>query len=297
MFPDATDYPKMPPATVAILGSCISRAAFNSHFNPGYRTDFQCVLYQNHTSVLALMSPVVDEPWGWSDPSIPDDEREVYANEAAVRDEFEKRFLDRLQALQPDYLMLDFFGDVHWGLLEVDSGRFFTNHPVLWPSTDIYLRWALAGRLRAYRPATHMKTYFRAWTSAFQAFMAEVRVRVPDTRVVLHRGHNTNIIVDAAGVEHDFQATRPQNLNGGFHPIHVPLYNEVWRAFDDFATRSADAAIDLTTQRWTTPEDHPYGPFYVHFEPDYYVQMLSDLREYDAHVRRSAPSIDTALAA
>jgi hypothetical protein len=275
----------VPRATVAILGSCISRDAFNTRFNPDYREDFECVLYQNHTSVLALMSPVVDEPWGWSDPSVPDGEREVYANEAAVRDELEKRFLDRLEALAPTYLMLDFFGDVHWGVIEVDSGRFFTHHPVLWPSTDLYFRWARAGRLRAHRPAANPETYFEGWSHAFQAFMAEVRSRVPNTRVVLHRGHNTNTVTEADGCTQDFQATHPQNLNEGFHPIPVELYNQLWRGFDDRAARSVDAAIDLTTQRWTTPHDHPWGPFYVHYETGYYRQMLSDLREYDAHIR------------
>jgi Family of unknown function (DUF6270) len=275
----------VPPATVAILGSCISRDAFNTQFNPGYRADFECVLYQNHTSALTLMSPLVDESWDWLEPHIPNEDRPVYANESAVRDEFEKGFLDRLQEIQPDYLLLDFFGDIHWGVLEVDDGRFFTHHPVLWQSTNIYFKWAKEGRLKAWHPSTHLEFYFKAWSAAFVAFMQEVRARVPNTRVLLHRGHNTNTVIDVSGQRLNFQETRPGNLNHPFHPIDVGFYNKIWAIFDDFAARFVNAEIALTGREWVTSDAHPWGPFYVHFEPDYYAQVLADMNEYDTYVR------------
>src|SRR4051812_43355582 len=117
-----------PPISVAVLGSCITRDNFNSRFNPGYKRWYRTVLMQNQSSLISVMSA----PTPISEQQIGDGTDYDRWN---VRTDFSKEFLDELPKLAPDYLILDFFGDIHFGVLEGAPGPWGTdNRWKLWPT-------------------------------------------------------------------------------------------------------------------------------------------------------------------
>ncbi len=105
------------------MGSCVTRDNFNSRFNPGYKKMFETVLMQNQSSLISLMSPPV-----------PISEAEIGPGTAYdrwnVATDFSKEFLAELERVQPRYLILDFFGDVHFGVLEISAGHWVTEQPL-----------------------------------------------------------------------------------------------------------------------------------------------------------------------
>jgi hypothetical protein len=254
------------PVRVAVMGSCVTRDNFNSRFNPGYKSMYETVLMQNQSSVISLMSP------GFA---LTDDEigpANEYDRWNVVTD-VTKSFLADLGELQPEYLLLDFFADVHFGVLETGDGRWITNNRwKLWP-TPYYQTLKDSGPLRVLSLDRDTEVYLDLWRESFDRFAAHVKRVAPNTTVVVHHGQNASTLVRPGG-----GSPVPLQENTNLSKIDIARYNELWSQLDDYATASTGfASIDLTDQKYSTMTDHPWGPYYVHYTMDYYVDFLTAL--------------------
>ncbi|MBW9204497.1 hypothetical protein KV097_00960 [Mumia sp. zg.B17] len=263
------------PSTVAIFGSCITRDAFNSRFNPDYKRHYTCVLMQNQSSLISLMSQPVD---------LAEDDYTPGSSEYDrwnVRTDTSKEFLGALFDASPGYLVLDFFGDVHFGILQLPGGSAVTNNRwKLWP-TPFYRRMTESGDAVTMRVQDDPDAYMSRWREAFDAFMAMVRRELPNTVVVLHRGRNTDRLWLP-----DKARTVSLRKHRKVTKIDVELYDACWRMFDDYAAAAHGVeVIDLTEEDFPTFDDHPWGPFYVHYSMDYYGRFLGELHQI--HLARS----------
>jgi hypothetical protein len=251
---------------VAVLGSCITRDNFNSRFNPDYKRAFECVLMQNQSSIVSLMS---------DSPGVPEEQIAVGTeyDRWNVRTDLSKQFLEEVAELAPDYLVLDFFGDVHFGVLDLGDGRYITNNRwKLWP-TPYYRRLQESGPPRWLRLDRDTDEYLRLWRDAFDRLVEHLRRVLPDTVVIVHRGHNTDLLTLP-------DADTPVSLSGSgrLMALDVPLLNRLWSELDDYAVSSTGfEQIDLTGGQYPTSAEHPWGPFYVHYSMDYYPQFLAAL--------------------
>lgn len=259
--------PRPAPVEVSIFGSCITRDSFNSIFNPGYKDLYACSLHQNQMSMIALMSDPLEVAWQ------PTRTMSDY-DRWNVETEFNHEFLDRVRDLQPAYLVLDFFGDVHFGVVRLDDGRYVTNNRWKVSHTDWYQEQQAAGTFTVVAHQDGADDYLELWAEAFDRFVTFVRTELPDTRLILHRGHNTNLLRLP-------DRPRPVRLqkNRKLARVNVPELNRMWARFDDYASRSVDAVIDLTDPGYATFDDHPWGGFYVHYTMDYYHRFLGELHK------------------
>ncbi|MBW9214115.1 hypothetical protein KV102_04605 [Mumia sp. zg.B53] len=264
--------PRVEPRTVAVFGSCITRDCFNSRFNPGYKDTYRCELLQNQMSLISLMSEPVLEEW---QPTRAMSEYDLWN----VRTEFSKEFLDRVVRLQPEYLIVDFFGDAHFGCVRLDDGRYVTDNRWKVRHTDLYDRLRVAGRLEQVKGREDPDRYFALWSEALDRFAAFVRDHLPRSKVVVHHGHHTAWL-DLP------DRTRPVPLRGRhrkerrLHKIDVEAANALWRRMDARAVEVLGAAaIDLTDEVFPTYDEHPWGPFYVHYPTDYYQRFLAELHK------------------
>ncbi|WP_122816182.1 DUF6270 domain-containing protein [Nocardioides pantholopis] len=279
------------PPVVASMGSCITRDNFNTRFNPDYKRYFSCALHQNQSSLIALMSPPVDVGWE------PMRELSDY-DRANIDAELSRSFLREVVAVRPDYLVLDFFADIHFGCVAFDAGRWLTNNRWNIHHTDLYQRLRDEDRLARFDIAHHTDDYLALWQESLDRFLALVRAQLPETTVVLHRGHNTNRLRLPDRAE-TVSLRKHRNLAR----LGVARANELWRELDDRAAPACDAVIDLTDLPTATYDDHPWGPFYVHYEPAYYHRFLAELvridldRRLDADARERLALVETARTA
>ena len=248
------------------MGSCVTRDNFNSRFNPGYKAMYETVLMQNQSSVISLMSE------GFS---LTDDEigpGTDYDRWNVVTD-LDKSFLVGLGELQPDYLLLDFFGDVHFGVVEVGDGRWVTNNRwKLWP-TPYYRALKESGPLRTLSLDRDTEAYLELWRDAFDRFAAHVRRVAPDTVVVVHHGQNASTLLRAGD-----RKPVPLQENSKLAKIDVARYNRLWKQLDEYASAATGfASIDLTSRDYPTVADHPWGAYYVHYTMEYYADFLAAL--------------------
>jgi hypothetical protein len=259
---------------IAVLGSCITRDSFNSRFNPEYKLAYEAVLMQNQSSIISVMSEAVDVPAD-----------QIAAGSAYdrwnVRTDLSKEFLGQVVELAPDYLVLDFFGDIHFGVLDLGDGRYITNNRwKLWP-TPYYKRLQDADAPpRWLRIDQDTDEYVRLWRSAYDRLVEYVRRVLPGTAVVVHRGHNTDLLsLPGAG------RLTSLSKSGRVKALDVPLLNRLWSELDDYAVSSTGFdEIDLTGKQYPTSPDHPWGAFYVHYSMDYYPDFLAALGML--HLRR-----------
>lgn len=266
-MPDQSRPPE--PTVVAVLGSCATRDNFNRRFNPTYRESFECALAQNQTSIISLMSPPVLDEWR------PLGKMSDY-DRWNVRTDLTRSFLEDLAELQPAYLIVDFFADIHFGVIRLRDGRYVTDNRWKTRKTDWYQDLAEREAFERITIFTHTEEYLSLWKESFDRLVAFVRERTPDTRIVVHRGFNTNLIsVPDRATPMRLRKRRPK-----ISKLDVPRANQLWAQLDDHAIHAADGVeIDLTNTDWTTYEDHPWGPFYVHFPPVYNHRFLAELHK------------------
>jgi hypothetical protein len=267
------------PSIVAIAGSCPTRDNFNSRFNPGYKRWFSCDLATNQTSMIAQMSPPVDITW---QPLKKMNDYDVWN----INSDLSRDFLTLVAELRPQYLVLDFFADVHFGVVRLADGRFVTDNRWKIQYTDWYQElWEQRGLTRL-TMQDDLEEYLELWRAAMDRFAAHLAEHCPDTTVVVHRGWNTNLVR---------VPERPQPVLMRRHKkmqkFDAQLGNELWAILDDYCLEKFGwQAIDLRGEGFTSYAEHPWGAFWVHYEPEYYHRFLAELHKI--HVRRTATDAD-----
>ncbi len=240
------------PVRVAVFGSCVTRDVFNRRFSPNYRDLFDCVLLSNQSSVISLMSPPVDATA--ADLTGIDD-----AAQREVRADLTRSFLDELVRLQPEYLIVDFFADVHFGCAVLDGGIVTRNRWKIVKTPFYQTTWQEDLPPRG-------RVYMDRWSDAASRFVATVRDQSPGTRIVLHAARNATsyrtaedeVVPLPAAEKLEKMNLRWDRLNQRFAPL-------------------ADATIDVFTEDTISFAAHPWGKFPVHYEFDYHAAFLSKL--------------------
>lgn len=275
------------PIRVAILGSCISRDVFNTQFNAGYKEMWQCVLIQNQSSLLSVMSPAVPVEEKLLGDHLSDFQKQQ------VRNDTSKEFLDQLRELRPDYLLVDFFGDVHFGVLEIAPGHYLTNNRWMLQKTHWYADRLAADDLRPLRIEEETDAYLALWEDALHRLQDFLRVHLPETTVVVHRGRNAERWLPEG-------ASRPRPLAGRrtLFKIDVERANQLWRRLDDIAAAMDGwESIDLTDCEYVAFQGHPWGVFYVHYTLDYYEEFLAALNALHLSRTLGTGTVAAAMAA
>lgn len=256
------------PETVAVLGSCVTRDNFNSRFNPDYKRYFDVLLSANQSSMIALMSPPIEEEF------TPLREMTDY-DRWNISSDLTREFLPLVADLRPDHLILDFFGDVHFGVARLPDGRYLTDNRWKTRHTDFYARHRDAGDLTSLTHKADPDGYFELWTEAMDRFALYIAEACPGTRVIVHRGYNTDEVLVP-----DRARPIPLRKHAKPAPLDVRAANAYWARLDDHATSAYGwDSIDLRDLEAPSYAEHPWGAFYVHYTPDYYHRFLAELHK------------------
>lgn len=253
------------PRSVAVLGSCITRDNFNSRFNPDYKQWFSVASTTNQSSMIALMSPPYDDV-GWQ-PLEPMERYGIWN----VSSDLSREILRLLPEEQPDLVVLDFFGDVHFGVLRTSDGRYLTNNRWKLHKTDLYPRLEADPGTTVLRWQDDPDGYFALWTEAMDRFAAHLAEHCPRTRVVLHCGFDAVATVRKG-------ASRATPFGKPGRRAAARRRTRFWRRLHTYArdTYGWDE-IDLGPEHYATFADHPWGAMEVHYTLDYYRRFLAEL--------------------
>lgn len=255
---------------VALAGSCASRDNFNSRFNPQWRERFELVGASNQTSLIALMSPPIEV-----DDLAPDEGMSDY-DRWNVRDDLERGLLSTIAEKGPDLLIVDLFADVFFGVARLPDGRFLTDNR--WKTHRTGYWASIRDSVTRVRWQDDEEAFVATWTEAARRFDAAVRAASPGTRIVIHRGWVTGEVLLG-----DPPRTARLGTETKVAPIDVRRTRAVWRRLDDVCVDDLGwEQIDLRHLRAPSPADHAWGPFWVHYTPDYYHAFEAALGELAA---------------
>lgn len=247
---------------IAILGSCATRDSFNSKFNKNYKEYYELVAFGNQTSVISLMS----DPVSYSKQKIDN------LNEHAIKEvemEIEKTFLQKLIKEKPDYLILDFFADIHFGVLKLGENKYLTNNRWKILLTTFYKELNETKVIEKIQIQDDYETYFSIWKDCMDKFLGIVKKECPDTQIIVHKARNVENYMDKNGNKKTLSKI-----------VDVSKMNNIWNYLDDYVIHNYSASfISLHEKKYTSFEEHPWGKFHVHYTLDYYNDFLNKLNQ------------------
>lgn len=244
---------------IAIFGSCVSRDNFNSQFNSNYKDFFKCVLHQNQTSVLSLMSNPIPVP---TDEEV---EKLNDFNKWHLRTEFTKEFLKLIVERQPDYLIIDFYADLYFGVIDLGKGKYITNNSKF-KNLPFYKNKNLKLDIE-----TDTDVYMEIWKEKVDEFFKFIDENVSKCKVIL----NKTRFVDMTENGDSLTEIRKKN---NIRYIDVKKLNSMWDKLDYYVIEKYDVGIiDQTIKEYKASTNHPWGQFYVHYTKDFYHDFLNKL--------------------
>ncbi|MCM3238356.1 DUF6270 domain-containing protein [Heyndrickxia oleronia] len=247
---------------IAILGSCATRDNFNSKINHEYKKYYQCILTQQHSSIISIMSPPVSS----IDISQLDNLREGMESFILnlLKTDLNKKFLIDLTKMQPDYLIIDFFGDIYFGTLFFENGV-TTNNRWHLHKTSFYKNLIKKQPLNLIE---NTSDYLSLWIRSVRDFMEYVETYVPNCKIIIHKARFINRYIDENGSE--------RTLEG----INYQYFNHLWNILDNYViTKFKCEFIDLASEEeYLITQLHPlWDLWYLHYEKKYYQDFLKSL--------------------
>lgn len=254
---------------VAVYGSCATRDNFNTLFNPDYKNFYTCVLTYSQTSLISAMS----KPLAYGEEMLEGATNNRYEIDQ-VRMDWEKKLFSDLKKAQPDYIIMDFFADAHFGCIQLQDGQYITNNRwQLW-DTKLYKDLKANNRLKKLTLNDHFDAYMQKWKKAADQFMAFMKEELPNTRVIIHKARNSNDYLDKGNLYFN-QTHQAKKQHKWFDP---EKNNRQWEQMDDYLIENYDVdVIDLKNKRYPAFRQHKWGFFYLHYVYQYYRDFLLHL--------------------
>lgn len=248
---------------VAVLGSCVSRDNFNSKFIPDYKKYATCVLHQNQMSMISLNSDPIPFDEKLIDNLSPFDTRHFTT-------ELNKRFFSEMKKYQPDYLIVDFYGDLFYGVQKVGDS-YITNKKWLFKQTSLYERLDIREEFQMF--FDQKDRYLELWKAGVKRLFNFLKEDVPNCKVIINKARFIDEYIDKETGE-----TKIISESGKKRYINVPVYNKWWDALDNHVIKNYDVkVIDYQGRHYKSIEDHPWDMFYVHYDMSFYQDFSRQL--------------------
>lgn len=107
------------------FGACVSRDLFKSSIVRDYKDFFDFSNDQYHMSVVSLMSQPLSEDILTQIPEIIEGDVNNFVKKC-FKEDLTKSFLEEIKTFNQDYMLLDFYMDTYYGVIELDNGSYIS---------------------------------------------------------------------------------------------------------------------------------------------------------------------------
>lgn len=258
----------MPKIKVAIIGSCVTREAFITRNNPNYKEYYEVGPLAWQSSIVSFMSPPVDQ---MVYNIVPSEEMNTHSTETMTSD-MEKTSIQRIAEYKPDYLIIDFYADVRYGIAQIGEA-FITNNPNNFRKTDYFKS---KQEFIPYHMNSKYNDYMAIFKESLDKFMKWKSETLPETKVILNCfRYSTHYRENGEDVY--FVKYKGENARDD-------LYKRILRENDTFDTLYRYAiekynllAIDNRDKVYYSDGNHPYGVSPWHFGRTFFEDFMLDL--------------------
>lgn len=245
---------------ISIVGACITRDNFNSRFNSDYKEWFECISLQNQSSFISLMS----EPVKISE----EDMGENYgkARRDTIVADFNKKYLKEIIKNKPDYIIIDLYSDVRYGIIKY-KGSYITNNPDKVQKTNMYMK----NKSLFEQNKLHIlnnKEYKEMFFEAFDRFYKYVKENLPNTKIILNKATYAYYYVDENNVVNLF------SNKWSFIDKQIEVWNELNNII---ASKYNIEVIDMSSDIYMGDKNHLWKCSPYHYENKFYRDFLNRL--------------------
>lgn len=251
---------------LAVVGSCVSRDAFNSTFAAHHRYDAELVaeVYQSSLVSLAREATIdtVSPPVG------------VKPNyQKTIRRELSGKNLGTLVSSKPDFIVLDFYADIHFGSTKIGDNYVTRNHMAFLTEEDADNFYNDEGavfpeRARYEHFSSGKHSYEQLVLGSLHTVLGAIRSHSP----------NVELIINSA------RFAKSYFRNGQLHTFRsvdrLAQKNIYWADIDKLARDATKAhVIHYDDDRLTASADHRWGLNPVHYTQGYYDQFWEQIKD------------------
>ena len=247
---------------IAILGSCISRDVFNSHFVQNYKDYFELTADAQRTSIISLLQdPLsIDKKLIDIHPDTPKNKARTYFIDCDLK----KNFLKKLMENDVDYLIIDNYFEAIFGILYVNN-EIITNNFWDLPETEFYKNMPSKLTLKI---TENFDEFFCIWSKYCDLFFKFLDIYCPDIEVILNQARQTNQVMKSDGTCYiDDNFTRTKNE---INPFLEKLDSYI---IDNFNIK----VIDFDYDNIYCDENHIWGLAAMHFTKNFHETIFEKL--------------------
>lgn len=199
---------------IATIGSCVTRDNFNSNFNPHYKDYFELVAHQHQSSIISMMSNKT------SFTKTSDFSDATAYRKRHITNEFNKSFINEIKDKKPEYIMIDLYADIKYGVVKFDDETYITNNkhfknfPELKnkPTLDLY---------------KNFDEYLSLWKYYTNILFDFIQQELPESKVILVNARYHDKLSDTISL-HDIRRDQ------GIKSLDIDLMNKMWHILDEF---------------------------------------------------------------
>lgn len=189
-------------------------------------------------------------------------------NKQILMTELTKGVWDSLKILSPDYLILDFYADVYFGVRKVGNS-FITDKTWLFKKTPLYSTLNLQESIRLENDKDY---YFELWKKSVDIFMYKMKKEFPDIKIIINKVHFTDFYI-----QKNSEDLGKISETGLYKKIDVDEINRWLDIFYKYFEEHYDVEYIDYQKEYYSSESHIWDLFYVHYTQDFYDDFTTKL--------------------
>lgn len=248
---------------IGVLGCCYSRDAFNSQIVHNYKDFFKIEISAQRTSMISIMqdSILFDEKSIEILPINPTNQTSTYF----IYYDFNKLFLKELVEKKIDYLIIDNYFEVVFGILYFNE-QIITNNTWDLPKTKFYKEIV---DKHVFNIKKYPDEYFCIWSKYCDLFFKFLKIYCPNVKIILNKARPTDKVLKSDNTTYIYSD----------YTQYKKIFNALLDKLDDYIVENFDViTIEFDHEHTYLDENHIWGFAPVHYHNSFYYSLIEKLK-------------------
>lgn len=260
---------------VTVFGSCTCRDIFNSTLNRDYKKYFHI----GPTGIRLSFISIMQDPVIYSKDSLKltPDNKENRNFSLWIKLDLDKTFLDVLKKEKFEYMLMDTYYDVDFGIVDI-GGNYITNNVKL-NQTEFFENLE---HKRFMKINYSTEEYFELWKKNCDLFFEFIEANCPNLKIILNPSRHVNKLLKEDG----------SIVYSKKFDEYCVRYNPYRDLLDEYIAENFDVDVLYFDESFSAPENHLWGPSSLHYEESYFDSMTTQLND---SIKRNSILSDSSL--
>lgn len=246
-----------------VFGSCACRDIFNSTINKNYKDFFKIGGNGIRLSFISIMQPPVE--YDDNDLRIfPEIGKNPYLSRW-IKNDFDKIFLDELKENKFEYMLMDTYYDVNFGVVDIGNNHYVTNN-IRIDQTNFYKNLE---NKRVLKITDNKKEYFKLWKEHCDLFFNFMNENCPNIKIILNPSRHISRVLSENGLI---------SINNKYED-ECNLYNSYRDLLDEYIVKNFDIDVLIFDDNTLINSNHLWGSSSLHYYTEYYHDMTNQLNK------------------